>query len=337
MNQRSRPKKTTVRDVAEAAGVSVATVSRVLNDSAQVAPDKKSRVLDAIDTLRFTPSAAARAVNTGRSRIVGALIPTLEHAIFARFLNVLEERLNQHELSLVVAATRGDPDVEVARARALANLGIEGLFVSGVTHDPAFFELVQRRDIPVLATSYFDPSNALPTVGYDNAKAARMAMDHLIELGHKDIIILHGPVANNDRTAERLKGAKSGSDISVRTFESPLDFTAVGSVLENALAVCPNATAALCFSDVLAQGALLHMPSLGLAAPSDLSVIGIDDLPGSASVPPGLTTVHLPVGQMGEHAADQLAGWVEGRGPAKPFEVKPRLIVRGSTAAPRKK
>ena len=93
----------------------------------------------------------------------------------------------------------------------------------------------------------------------------------------------------------------------------------------------------LAFQDVLAQGALLHMPSLGLAAPSDLSVIGIDDLPGSASVPPGLTTVHLPVGQMGEHAADQLAGWVEGRGPAKPFEVKPRLIVRGSTAAPRKK
>lgn len=328
---RAAKRRANLRDVATAAGVSVATASRVINGTAKVSQATRARVEAAIETLNFVPSAAARAINSGRSRIVGALVPTLDHAIYARYLDALEQGLSTFGLSLIVATTDGNPAREYERARSLMDLGVEGYIATGVTHDPQFEALVKRYSIPVVITSYHDPDYHLPTVGYDNEAVGRMAMQHLLDAGYRDVAVLHGPLDDNDRTKARLAGAQSAASEALRLFECDLNFQSAGTATQTALAEVPRAPQALlCTSDVLAQGALFACQRLGVSVPDRLAIMGIDNLPGSAFVMPALTTVHLPVRQMGLKAAEALATWVEeGRRP-DPVCLPAHVIERGT-------
>ena len=326
-------KRSNLRDVAKLAGVSVATVSRVLNGTASVNKETRARVDAAIDSLNFVPSAAARAMNSGRSRILGALIPTLDHTIYARFLNALEHGLAQHGLSLVVATTEADADVEYARARSLLDLGVEGLVVSGITHSPDFEALVARRNVPVVATSYYDPGYHLPTIGYDNHRAGQVAYQHLKACGYNTIALLHGPAAQTDRTRARLAGIGQAAGGALRALACDIRLDAAGAALRHLLAE-GRPDALLCLSDVLAQGALFECQRLGLSVPEDLALMGIDDLPSSAHVTPALSTVHLPVARMGKMAAEALAEWVETGTRPQPRKLEAHIITRQTTRPP---
>ncbi|MYI69541.1 MAG: LacI family transcriptional regulator, partial [Boseongicola sp. SB0673_bin_14] len=283
-------KRATLRDVAQMAGVSAATVSRVVNANALVSERTRVRVQAAIDALHFVPSAAARAINSGRTHVVGALVPTLDNAIFSRFLDALEEGLAGYGLSLVVATTKDDPDREAERARGLVDIGVEGLIVSGVTHSPVLDALIENRELPVVATSYFDPSYHLPTVGYDNERAARSALGLLRETGHQAIAVYHGPSAGNDRTRARLRAFRNDSRAEFRFRAMPLDVLAASNAARHDFAEPSGTTAVLALSDVLAQGALFGLQTLGISVPGEVSVVGIDDLPSSAATTPALTT-----------------------------------------------
>jgi len=312
--------------------VSVATVSRVLNGAKNVSLQTRSRVEQAIDALGFVPNSAARAINSGRTRLVGALIPTLDHAIFARFIAAVEERLDRHGLSLVVATTHYDLECEVDRARKLLDIGAEGLIVSGITRADAFYKLVARYKVPVISTSYFKPDEVFPTIGYDNIRVAELALQHLLSLGHVEIAVLSGPVQSNDRTRARLAGLQNLPAARLSYFESEQSFASVAQAVMRARQEAPQASAYLCLTDVLAQGALLRLKSEGIAVPKEISVIGIDDLPNSASYDPPLTTVHLPVGRMGARTAEAIAAWIE-TSEAPPSEnLETRLIKRGTVA-----
>lgn len=326
-----RKKKSNMRDVARHAGVSVATVSRVLNDANLVSQDTRRRVEQAISDLRFVRSPAARAINSGRSHLIGAVIPTLDNAIFARFLASLEEELATRALSLVVATTGDDPAQEVARAQKLLDLGVEGLVVSGVDHAKALTDLVERRDVPMVATSYYDATSDLPTIGYDNDAVGRMALQHLLELGHDRIGVLSGPTQSNDRTRARLRGVLSVGKGAVTPHETEVSIVAAGQGAATLFDSVKGMTALLCLSDVLAHGALYECQRRGIKVPADMSVMGVDDLPSSQATYPSLTSVHLPVARMGRHAARALADWV-GTG-TRPdhclFDAE--VVVRGST------
>ena len=324
-------KRANLRDVAQKADVSVATVSRVLNSPQTVSKYTRKRVEDAIELLNFVPNAAARAINSGRTRIVGALVPTLDHSIFSRFLDALEEELQRYSLSLVVATTGGDPDIEAQQAEKLLNIGVEGLFVSGVTHSAKFEALANRRDLPVVATSYYDPDYHLPTVGYDNAQLTTMLLQHLIGLGHQSIGVLHGPPQSNDRTAARLSPLKNQHGVEVRSFETTFDLQSAGDAVEKVLRSPRPPTAFLCISDVLAHGALFRCQRLGISVPQEVAIAGIDDHPISQSTTPGITSVRTPVRLMGTRAAEVLATWVEKGERATDQLLESRLIIRGST------
>ncbi len=325
-------KRSNLRDVAKAAGVSVATVSRVLNSPDSVNEQTRKKVQQKIDELKFVPSAAARAINSGRSRFVGALVPTLDNAIFARFLNSLEQGLGTHRLSLIVATTDSDPEKESQKARELLDIGAEGLVVSGVTHDPDFHALLRQRRTPTIATSFYDPNHYLPTVGYDNASAAQIAINHLRDLGHTHIAIIYASPKNNDRTIARLNGIKAIEEgLELSYFETEMSQSGGASA---ALEICKNPrlpSAVFCLSDVLATGALFGLQSQHLKVPDDISLMGLDDLPGSAVIFPSLSTVHLPVSRMGSITANALADWVErGKIPSSTL-LSARLVKRGST------
>lgn len=335
MTVSSDTKRANLRDVARKSGVSVATVSRVLNAPEKVAAITRNRVLEAMDDLRFVPSAAARAINSGRTRIVGALIPTLDNAIFARVLEHLEASLGQRGLSLVVSTTGGDHAVETQKAQALLDIGGEGLILVGVSHAPELDRLIERYQTPAIVTSFFDPSYHLPTIGYDNRQAAAIALQHLIDLGHRRIAVLHGPRHISDRTRARLAGLEplaAGLDLFYQEddISVPGGCRAMATVLDRGQSV----TAVLCLSDVLATGALYELHRRSIRVPDQISVMGFENMPGSAVTSPRLSTVRLSVGDMGETAGHLMAEWLEnGIRPAS-SQLPAGLIVRESTAAP---
>ena len=327
-------KRANVRDVARHANVSVATVSRVLNGATNVSPSKRAQVEQAIEALRFVPSSAARAINSGRTRLVGALVPTLDHAIFARFIDALETGLDGYGLSLIVARTSHSPQTELDRARKLLDIGAEALVVSGVTRAPEFSALAARYDIPIIATSYYAHTSTYPTIGYDNAAATRLALDHLKALGHRRIAVLTGPIAQNDRTQARLAELDSAEGVQTQLMEGALGFEAAAYMARAQLQSKFEPTAFLCLSDVLAQGVLIALKADGIQVPRDISVIGIDDLPNSQSFDPPLTSIHLPTVEMGRATASALADWIEAGTPPAPIRLETPLITRGSTAPP---
>ncbi len=326
-------KRANLRDVAKMAGVSVATVSRVLNSPGSVTERTRARVLVAIDELRFVPSAAARAINSGRTRIVGALIPTLDNAIFARFLDAVERHLAPHQLSLIVATTNGDAATEREKAQNLVDIGAEGLIVSGIHHSQEFLDLVTKNQLPVIVTSYFDAQYRLPTIGYDNRVAARVAARHLFDLGHTEIAVIHGPRRSNDRTSARIAGIEEAELMTKLVFHE-VDLSVAGgcAAVQALVASGESVSAILCLSDVLAMGALFELDRAGLKVPLDISVMGIDDLPGSSFTAPALTSVHLPVQEMGAQAAKALSAWIEMGQVPDPVALSSNLVVRHSTA-----
>lgn len=264
--------------------------------------------------------------------MVAALLPTLDNSIYARVVDGLESRLSEFGLSLIVAQTTGDPALEHARARQLIGVGAEGLVVVGVTHSSDFHEMIERTRIPVLAVSYYDPSSSIPTIGYDNAAATRQAVEHLCELGHRNIAVVHGPLANNDR-AEQRKGVlqSMSGDLALQYLETDLSFEGGCRAGRRLAALQDRPAAALCFSDVIAMGVITELQKLGIFVPDEIAVLGMEDLPSSASFHPSVTSVQLQVQKMGERAAEALAHWVEQGVRPNAECLRSRLIAREST------
>ena len=334
MNGINGKKRPNLRDVARRSGVSAATVSRVLNSPEKVSSETRDRVLSAIEELRFVRSAAARAINSGRSRVVGALTPTLDNAIFARVLEGLEGRLAEHKLSLIVSSTGDDPDVEAEKAQHLVDIGAEGLIVSGVHHNAAFEKLVERTSIPVVGISYFSQDYHLPTVGYDNRAIALMALQHLYDLGHRKLAVIHGPSWNNDRTRARLESlAQSGLPVQLDYYEVGIAVSEGCAAVTRILETGTPYTGYLCLSDVLAAGAIFELQRNRIDVPGDISVTGMEDLPSSSFIYPALTTVRLPVLEMGANAGEALASWLETGERPESLLLPSRFVERQSTAA----
>ncbi|MBL8359858.1 MAG: LacI family DNA-binding transcriptional regulator [Rubrivivax sp.] len=323
-----------VRDLARSTGFSVATISRVINGAEHVAPATRRQVLEAVAAHGYVPNPAARALSTRRSRTIGAIIPTLAHSIFATFLNAIERELAVHGYALVIATTGGDPKQEAARARDLLDLGAEGLIVSGAKRDGAFMRLIEGRRLPVVATSIHEPGSAVPTIGYDNRALGRLAVKHLRDLGHERLAVLHGPLMNNDRTVLRVAGVRAaarGAELTL--IECSLNVAGGAEGARQALRSRPRPTAVLCLSDVLALGVIFEARRAGVAVPSQLSVMGFDDLDWAALCEPPLTTLHLPTAEMGQLAARALVGFLDRGEAVTPQLLGAGIVLRQSTAA----
>ena len=329
-------KKPGVRTIAEATGLSVATVSRVLNGAANVSAATREQVLAAMQDFAYAPNSAARALATQRTRTIAAVVPTLAHSIFARFLSGVEIELAKSDYGLIIATTDSDQAQELKRVRELLNLGAEGLILTGRTHSPELLKLVTRRDLPTVCISIYDPESELPTIGYDNEWLGCDAVDYLQSLGHRRIAVVHGPVGNNDRTERRIAGALKGAKAptQVAFFENSLDVAGGAAAAREALKASPRPTAVLCLSDVIALGVTFEVERAGLKIPSDVSVMGFDDLDWAEFAAPPLTTIQLPTAHMGLVAAKALAARLDDGTAISDQLLDARIVVRASTAPP---
>jgi len=329
-----------LRDVAERAGVSTATVSRALTMPAKVSADALRRVQKAVKESGYLPHGAARALRSRRTRTIGAVIPTLDNAIFANATHVLQKTLEENEYNLLVACHEFDPAAETRITQSLIERGVDGVVLVGLDHEPELFELLTSFRVPYVLTWAVDPAQRHPCVGFRNREAAARVADYLLDMGHRRIAMISGETAHNDRARERLTGVREalharGLQLDPSwLIEVPYTFDAARHAMRRLAALSPLPTAIICGNDVLAIGALSEARALGLQVPARLSITGFDDLQISSLVVPPLTTVHVPTRELGRLAACQLLARIAGDAVDASREVQVELIVRGSTAPP---
>jgi LacI family transcriptional regulator len=328
-----------IDDVALAAGVSTATVSRVLNQSGSVSETSRQRVTAAAARLGYVPHAGARALMLRRSGTVGAVFPTIDNAIFAKAIDALQRRLADSGLQLLIATCGYDPESEARQAMNLVTRGADALALCGVGQSPQLLQFLRQRALPTVHVMTCPSPPDMVCVGFDNARAIAQAVRYLLDLGHRRIAMLAGMTQNNDRAAARVNGVRlalqaAGLDLpSHYLLERPYALADAREGFRTLMAATPAPTAVLCGNDVLAYGALLEARKMGIEVPQALSVIGFDDLEMSRHIHPTLTTLHVPTEAMWHAAAERLVAALEGRPVPTATEVEVELVVRESTGA----
>jgi len=327
----------TIDDVASAARVSTATVSRVLNKPDTVREALRLRVTEAVVRLGYVPHAGARALMLHRSGTVGAVFPTVDNAIFAKAIEALQRRLTDAGLQLLIATSGYDVDTEARQAMNLVTRGADALALCGVGQSPPLLKFLRQRALPTVHVMTYPAPAETVCVGFDNAKAIGQAVRYLLDLGHRRVAMLAGITRHNDRARARVSGVRkvlkeAGLELPPsRIVERPYGLAEARDGFRALMAAAPAPTALLCGNDVLAFGALLEAQKMKIAVPKALSVIGFDDLEMARHIHPALTTVHVPTEKMWGAAADRLIEALDKRPVATATEVEVELVVRDST------
>ena len=333
-------KNVSLGDVAQHAGVSTATVSRVLNNPEKVAAKSLTAVNSSIEALGYIPDGAARALASRHSRIIGAIVPTLDNALFAAGIQSLQRRLRKLDYTLIVASHEYDLAEELNEVKMLLRQGVDALLLVGSRHDPALLQLLAEKGVPYVNCWAWDADSSQPFIGFDNRKAARKIADYLLDLGHVDLAVIAGRTENNDRASDRVLGIKDAIEARnlqlapEKIIERSYSVKQGREAMRLLLQMDSLATAVLCGNDILAMGAVAECQASGIRIPDEISIAGFDDLDVSSQIKPALTTIHVPSVEMGEDAADYLVAKIRQEPLAPPVEMETRLMVRETTAKP---
>lgn len=302
-------KAPTLDDVAKHAGVSSATVSRCLNNPSQLSQKTREKVEKSIQALQYTPNFGGQALAAQKTNTIGAIIPTMENAIFARGIQAFQQRLNEANITLLLAGSNYSPDQESIQIRTLVSRGAEGILLIGFERSEASFELLEKRKIPYVIAWQNDNQQDRLCVGFDNSRASYEMTSKVIDYGHKEIGYIAGITKGNDRARLRLEGAKKCvydrlgiEDMPVT--EAKYSIESGRNAFADLITRRPDITVIMCGNDVLAVGAIMEAKARGIKVPEELSVTGFDDIDLSEIISPALTTVHVPHRKMGRAAAN---------------------------------
>lgn len=331
----------TLSEIAQQAGVSQATASRVLNGKKGVSDQARTAVLAALDVLGYERPARLKRHSAG---LVGLVVPELSNPIFPAFAQVIETVLAQRGLTPVLCTQTPGGVSEDEYVETLLEHGVAGIvFVSGrhadTTADHDRYRALVKRGLPVVFVNGYMSDVEAPYVSDDDAEAMRLAVDHLWELGHRRIGLAIGPerFVPSRRKVDGFLAALDQREPGVDHAEwvERTLFSIEGGHAAARRLVERGATAIVCGSDLVALGAIRAARQSGLRVPEDLSVVGYDDSPLVAFVDPPLTTIRQSVSAMGTAAVDALVDAINGVPvPAQEYIHLPDLVVRRSTAAP---
>ncbi|MCG8507853.1 MAG: LacI family DNA-binding transcriptional regulator [Rhodospirillales bacterium] len=331
----------TLADVARVAGLSRATVSRYVNNPDAVRPDRQTRIEKAINELGYVPHGAARALASQRSRMIGALFPSLDSFLFGSFIGPLQSSLRRLGYTLVVSSSDYSSAMEVEQLRALVQNGVDAIVLIGVEHDKRCFELLNRRNITyVLAWSWIETAD-FPQVGFCNAGATALAANYLIDIGHRKIAMISGITKGNDRASERVRGVQESLSRRGLTLppdcliERPFDIREGATAFRELMTFQDPPTAVLCGSDIFAYGALFEASRMCMRVPDDVSITGFDDTDLARNLAPTLTTIRTPRVEMAEMTAEYLLAALSDQGVPRPQKLDVELVIRESTAPPK--
>jgi len=330
-----RPK---MADIARLAGVSVGTVSRALAGSPLVTDETRQRIAQAVGETGYVINHVASGLRRRRSRQILVMLPSIANPFFAEIVLGVEEEAQDRGYGVLVGNTSGAPRREEALARHLLTGAVDGLILL-TGRMPELLAGIAAED-RVVAVSERVPAAAIATVAIDHAAAAREAVRHLRDLGHRRIAHIAGP-AGNILTAQRLKGfrdamAEDGLAVPAeRIAFGDFTFASGTAAMNQLLAAQPRPTAVFCSNDEMAIGAVKAARAHGLAVPGDLSVVGFDDIPFAAAFDPPLTTIQQPRRAMGRVAASLLLDQLENKsGRRRAGALAYKLVVRQSSGPP---
>lgn len=330
----------TLHDVAKLAGVSTATVSRYLNFPDQVVERTRKKVMTAVSELGYSPNFGARAMAARRTNTIGAIIPTMENAIFARGLQAFQEELRRHGFTMLVASTSYSPEIEEEQIRALVARGADALLLIGHDRNPEIYKFLDTQGVPSLVTWAFDPTSARPSVGFDNRAAMQGMATEVIRLGHRKLALISAKTQGNDRANARRIGiqdamrAEGLDPADLLVIETAYGIKEGAIAFEQVMTSAQKPTAVFCGNDVLAVGALGRAREMKIAVPDQVSIIGFDDIEIAEIAFPPLTTVHVPHREMGRLAGFALARLVKDGIALESKELFAKAVFRGTLAPP---
>jgi LacI family transcriptional regulator len=332
----------TIRDVAREASVSVATVSRVLNGKGPVHADTERRIREAAKVLRYVPHGGARSLIMRRTQTIGVLLPDLYGEFFSELIRGIDAAARRSGYHLLVSGSHGDRLEIEAMARAMRGR-VDGLVVlSPDVRQPAIAQNVPDHFPVVLLNNPVAPGG-FDSVRVDNFGGATAVVSHLASLGHTRIAFVGGPPGNHD-AADRLRGyrrALRGAGLPLsRDLEVPGDFReeAGYDACRRLLALEPRPSAVFAANDSMAVGLLYACREAGVSVPEQLAIAGFDDIPIARFITPPLTSVRVPIADLGTLAAETLLARLSSRSPSRTARrdllLPATLIVRASSGAP---
>lgn len=326
----------TLEDVARHANVSTATVSRCLNSPDRVVEKTRIRVLEAVAELGYSPNFGARALAAKRTNTIGAIIPTMENAIFARGIQAFQEELRERGVTLLIASSQYRADLEEEQIRTLVARGADALLLIGYDRSDEIYRFLENRGVPVLVAWAHDPSALPPSIGFDNKSAMMELAEEVIAQGHRKIGYISARLEANDRARERIAGVRAAMEKhgldpdTLSLIETTYSIENGDLAFRQIAEMLTMPTVVMCGNDVLAVGALRAAKKLGLRVPEDVSVTGFDDIELASVAEPPLTTVHVPHRMMGREAARVLVGLINNAEELPSVMLKTSLCVRGT-------
>lgn len=331
----------TMADVAREAGVSMMTVSRVVNDKGDVSVATRERVLEAIDRLGYRPSSIARGLATRRTGTLGLVVPDVANPFFAEVARGVEQVAYAEGYNVFLCNTDEDPERELEVLGSLEEKRVDGIVLcsSRLASDDLYI-VVESHPAVVLVNRRADGAGAnVAAVLVDDVTGGRLATEHLLEAGHRAIGFVAGPLGSHSGQG-RLAGyaaalVEAGVERDAGWVEPSSPVVEGGRIAaRRLLSRHPELTALICYNDLVAVGTLGACRELGLHVPHDLAVVGFDDIPLAALVTPPLTTCRIPRVELGLKAGELLFGQIRGEaGGAREIVLAPELIVRVSAPA----
>lgn len=335
--------RATLRDVADRAGVHISTASRALNPRTRDVVNARTlkKVLAAAEALDYRPDQLARSLRTSRSTIVGIVIPDVENPLFGPIVAGAESRLNAYGYSLLIGNADGGPDHTEAVASMLLDRRVDGLILASAVRSDSLVANLAAKRVPMVLVNRTDSADLVPSIVGDDYFGIGLAMTHLIELGHRRIGHVAGPLGLSTGVARRDAfidwSRKAGLDSPEDRVEVADSFQvdAGWAAGDKLLSRHPDLTAIVASNDLLGLGCYRAIRSLGKEVGVDVSVTGYNDIPLLELTHPPMTAVRVPYRSMGERAADVLLDLLDGK-VASPdvTTLTPDLVVRGSTGRP---
>jgi LacI family transcriptional regulator len=333
----------TIKDVAKAANLSVASVSRALNGSGSVTEATRKLVLETARTLRYVPHSGARSLSTSHTNTIGVVLPDLYGEFFSELIRGIDVAARRRGLHLLVSSSHGDAAEAGAALRAMRGR-VDGLIVMSPHVDAGFLAANLPDSLPIVLLNTHDTGHQCSSLTVDNYGGAAAMVQHLVEMGRRRIMMITGP-ANNFESEERLRGfhetlARLVPDADPQEltvlrgdFSEESGYRA-GHLLQ-VLKRLPDAVFAA--NDMMAIGCLFALNEAGLQVPRDLALVGFDDIPTARFVTPPLTTVRVRISDMGTRALETLAFQIENPdGTRRSNQVlQTELVVRRSCGSPR--
>jgi LacI family transcriptional regulator len=334
----------TLRDVARVAGVHPATVSRALNEETRALVNEETarRVLKAAEELGYRPNPIARGLKTNRSYTIGVLIPDLTNPLFPPILRGIEDRLETDGYTPLIANTDNDPERELLDSQTMRARQVDGIIAATARRDHRLHDALLEAGTPLVLVNRRQEALPVSSATADDRMGMRLAVEHLLSLGHTRIAHLAGPLDystgldRHESFRETMRAAGLEPDPELVLVAEAFTESEGARLCGQLMAGGHGFTAVAAANDLIALGCYDVFVERGVRCPEEISVVGFNDMPFAARFNPPLTTIHIPHYEIGKGAAQlMLERLQDGDSPPREIRLEPSLVVRGSVGPPR--